>query len=66
MLLQVSPRLLGHVVSPEVPWKVLYRAALLLEATVSTTHVEQQLIGFDGRLYVKPYGRWEASLLQAP
>ena len=64
MLPEVSPRLLGHVVSPEVPSKVLYRAVLLLEATVSPTQVEQRLDVTAGCIS-NPCGRWKASLLQA-
>ena len=42
VLSEVSPGLLDYVVYPEVPSKVLYRAVLPLEATVSPTQVEQR------------------------
>ena len=64
MLPDVSPGLLGHVVSPEVPSKVLYRALLLLEATEPPTQVEQRLSFTAGRMSSLG-GEWGASLLQA-
>ena len=64
MLPEVSPGLLGHVVSPEVPSKVMYRAVLLLEVIVSLTQVEQRL-GLTARCISGPCGGRGASLLQA-
>ena len=63
VLPEVSPGLLGHVVSLDVPSEVLYRAALLLEATVSPTQVKQRL-GLTAACISNPCGGWEASLLQ--
>ena len=42
VLLEVSSGLLGHVVSTGARSKVLHKAALLLEVTVSPTQVEQR------------------------
>ena len=64
MLPEASPGLLGHVVGPETPSKGLYRAVLLLEATVSPTQVEQRL-GLTAGCLSSPCDGWKASLIQA-
>ena len=59
-----EPWTAGSRERPKVPLKVLYRAVLLLEATVSPTQVEQRLglkVGYMSSLC----GGWEAILLQA-
>ena len=61
VLLEGSPGLLGHVVSTGARSKMLHKAALLLEVTVSPTQVEQRS-GFRESWMLSP---WESRLLQA-
>ena len=61
VLLEVSPGLLGHVVSTGARSKELHKAALLLEGTVSPTQAEQRS-GLRESCMLSP---WKSRLLQA-